>query len=121
MAMTRLLAEPSNDRCIDCGALDPRWAVVTIGCFIRLECAREHHRPLGVHIRQPRSVDLDSWTRAHLNLMEQRGNAYVQAMYFPALPDDMNPWKSDSVASRLTYPFILEKYDRKLFFVHEGD
>ena len=116
-----IMSDPCNQRCIDCGAPRPQWAIANWGCFICIECAGRFHRRLGVHISQIRSVKMDAWTQAQLDLMANSGNAYVQAMFFPALPDDMNPWKCEDVASRLTLEFVEAKYTRKLFFVHEGE
>ena len=41
----------------------PRWASTNLGIFICMRCAG-FHRSLGTHISKVKSVSLDSWTPA---------------------------------------------------------
>lgn len=76
----RVLLQPANRLCADCGACNPGWASVGLGIFICDVCAGMH-RKLGTHISQVRSVKLDEWKTEWLSVMERVGNARAQAYY----------------------------------------
>ena len=62
-----------NDECADCGVASPAWASLNLGTLICIECSGIH-RNLGTHISKVRSLDLDSWSTVHLDLMQRMGN-----------------------------------------------
>lgn len=66
-------AMPGNDSCMECGMKSPQWASVSFGTLFCLECSGVH-RSLGVHISFVRSIAMDSWTAAQLDLMKTGGN-----------------------------------------------
>lgn len=72
LAVVRSL--PGNDKCCDCGRVNPQWASVSFGTVFCLQCSGIH-RSLGVHISFVRSITMDSWTPDQLARMKAGGNA----------------------------------------------
>eukprot|EP00029_Vermamoeba_vermiformis_P006300 TRINITY_DN2431_c0_g1_i1.p1 TRINITY_DN2431_c0_g1~~TRINITY_DN2431_c0_g1_i1.p1 ORF type:complete len:655 (+),score=165.37 TRINITY_DN2431_c0_g1_i1:48-2012(+) len=84
-AMQRLqtlltFAASENHCCADCGDFKPRWASLTLGVFICIECSGIH-RSMGAEFSKVRSVDLDRWDVAAVESMGSKGNASVNAVY----------------------------------------
>ena len=73
-----------NDACADCGTAKPGWASLNLGTLICIECSGIH-RNLGTHISKVRSLDLDSWSASHLELMKAIGNRLANSVWEEAL------------------------------------
>ncbi|KAF2312800.1 hypothetical protein GH714_040498 [Hevea brasiliensis] len=73
---------PGNDKCADCGALEPDWASLNLGVLMCIECSGVH-RNLGVHISKVRSLTLDVkvWEPSVLNLFQSLGNIYANSIW----------------------------------------
>ena len=55
-----IIKENGNNLCFDCGSPQPKWASVSNGVLICLNCSGMH-RGLGVNISYVKSLYLDSW------------------------------------------------------------
>ncbi|KAJ2854546.1 hypothetical protein J3B02_002622, partial [Coemansia erecta] len=70
-----LLQQPGNSVCADCGARQPDWCSLNLGCLICIECSGIH-RSLGTHISKVRSLTLDvtSFTPPTIAMLMATGN-----------------------------------------------
>ena len=81
--VARLRSIPGNATCVDCGANEPVWASVNLGCLMCIECSGIH-RQLGVHISKVRSLTLDTrvWVAPGLvAFFERMGNTASNALW----------------------------------------
>lgn len=76
--LNRLMKDPENKACIDCGSTT-QWASVNNSVFICLNCAGMH-RGLGVNISFVRSVTMDKWEAKQIKLMCIGGNRRFKAL-----------------------------------------
>ncbi|KAG2497400.1 hypothetical protein HYH03_004555 [Edaphochlamys debaryana] len=73
---------PGNGACCDCGAPEPDWASLNLGCCLCIECSGVH-RQLGVQVSKVRSLTLDVrvWEPSIIELFSQLGNTAVNHVW----------------------------------------
>eukprot|EP01104_Vermistella_antarctica_P006218 TRINITY_DN1693_c0_g1_i2.p1 TRINITY_DN1693_c0_g1~~TRINITY_DN1693_c0_g1_i2.p1 ORF type:complete len:768 (+),score=245.16 TRINITY_DN1693_c0_g1_i2:238-2541(+) len=79
------LHSSGNNKCADCNAPQPDWAVINYGVLICYQCSGVH-RSLGAHISKVRSLTLDKWDDQTLELMKLMGNDKSNAIYEASVP-----------------------------------
>ncbi|VAH69344.1 unnamed protein product [Triticum turgidum subsp. durum] len=115
--LDRLLSQPANKCCADCGAPDPKWVSLTFGAFICIKCSGAH-RSLGVHISKIVSVKLDEWTDEQVDfLTEAGGNGAVNSTYEAFLGNYTKPRQDCSADDR--NDFIRRKYEFQQFLSNQ--
>jgi len=101
-----------NDRCADCGSLDPEWASINLGILICIECSGVH-RNLGTHLSKVRSLDLDDWPAECLAIMSIIGNEYANTLWEHSCRGRKKPAPDSSREAREEW--IDLKYKKKEF------
>ncbi|KAI0497505.1 hypothetical protein KFK09_020734 [Dendrobium nobile] len=112
--LEKLLSEPGNRVCADCGFPSPKWVSLSFGVFICIKCSGIH-RSLGVHISKVLSVNLDEWTDHQVDsVIDAGGNAAVNMRYEALLPDNIKKPKPGALIEERT-DFIRRKYELQQF------
>ncbi|KAM0931121.1 hypothetical protein ACQ4PT_000522 [Festuca glaucescens] len=115
--LDRLLSQPANRCCADCGAPDPKWVSLTFGAFICIKCSGAH-RSLGVHISKVVSVKLDEWTDEQVDfLTDSGGNGALNTTYEAFLGNYTKPRQDCSADDR--NDFIRRKYEFQQFLSNQ--
>ncbi|XP_077412328.1 arf-GAP with dual PH domain-containing protein 1-like [Vanacampus margaritifer] len=110
--LMELLDKPGNRNCADCGAADPEWASYTLGVFVCHSCSGLHRNI--AQISKVKSLLLDPWTTAQLELMDKLGNHVAKAKYEQTVPIFYyQPTHKD--CALLREQWIRAKYERKEF------
>ncbi|KAK1352088.1 putative ADP-ribosylation factor GTPase-activating protein AGD11 [Heracleum sosnowskyi] len=117
--LNKLLSQPGNGLCADCGSYDPRWVSLNIGSFMCIKCSGVH-RSLGVHISKVFSVKLDEWTNEQVDAFEEMGgNTAVNSKYEAYIPDNVSKPKPDASIEERT-DFIRRKYEMQQFMIPDA-
>ncbi|KAL9971108.1 hypothetical protein ACROYT_G023595 [Oculina patagonica] len=104
-------AVAGNDKCADCGSLDPTWASTNWGIVLCIECSGIH-RSLGVHVSKVRSLILDAWEPEQVKLMTALGNNLVNGI-LEAKASMKKPTSQSNRSERETW--IKLKYSQHKF------
>ena len=117
--LDKLLSQPGNAVCADCGSIEPRWVSMNIGSFMCIKCSGVH-RSLGVHISKVFSVKLDEWTNEQVDAFEELGgNMAVNSKYEAYIPDSVSKPEPDaSIEER--GDFIRRKYEMQQFMMPDA-
>lgn len=112
-ASAQILAIPGNDLCCDCLAPGPCWASINFCITLCIECSGIH-RSLGVHLSKVRSLKLDDWEPAWVQLMLSLGNRTINKIYEASVPEQVQRAVFDS-SRDIRESWIKSKYVNKLF------
>lgn len=119
-AINAIKTVPGNDKCADCCAPNPVWAVINLGTLVCIECSGIH-RNLGTHISKVRSIDLDDWPVSHVQIMMSLGNQVVNLIYEGTFSNSRSPGKLTKPKSNSPRDekekWIRAKYEAKEFLL----
>ncbi|KAF6775037.1 hypothetical protein AHF37_06475 [Paragonimus kellicotti] len=116
LELMKLVREPNNSFCADCGEPRPLWASWNLGVFLCLRCAALH-RKLGTHVSKVKSLQLDSWTSDQFQTLSQSSNLQSRRIFEATLPESfIRPEKEAALEA-----FIRAKYERKAFVKSSSD
>jgi len=111
--LEKLLKDPDNKKCADCGTAAPRWGSASLGVFLCIKCSGVH-RSMGTHISFIRSVSLDRWKPEEIALIQSMGNANAALVWEAKLPAEYRrPSPNDSISLE---KFIRDKYEHKRYY-----
>jgi len=89
--LEKVMKEPDNNTCIDCGAGHPNWASINNGVVLCLNCAGVH-RGFGVQVSIIRSLSMDNWDDNQINFLKLGGNnRFKELMKEYKVPDNAGP------------------------------
>jgi len=109
-----------NKACVDCSRKDPGWASLNLGVVMCIECSGIH-RNHGSHVSRVRSLELDSWPPAHIEVMTSLGNATANHVWEANMEKTRKPQPDDSRQKK--EQFFKAKYIDKEFLepIQEGN
>eukprot|EP00002_Diphylleia_rotans_P021723 TRINITY_DN4236_c0_g1_i2.p1 TRINITY_DN4236_c0_g1~~TRINITY_DN4236_c0_g1_i2.p1 ORF type:complete len:982 (+),score=173.60 TRINITY_DN4236_c0_g1_i2:43-2988(+) len=104
--------ESANMECADCGASDPDWVSINLGCLVCIECSGIH-RSLGVHVSKVRSLLLDRCDIDTLTYLKSTGNRLANHFWENTLPIQDKPLPKTTRSAKEA--FIRAKYVTRRF------
>lgn len=93
--------------CADCNQKDPKWAEISRGILVCLQCSG-CHRHLGTDVSKIRSIALDSWTQAMVDKMYQSNEEFNKIWEYHVDASFMKPTSKTKRDLRTKY--IEAKY-----------
>jgi hypothetical protein len=114
-ARALLLSLPGNDRCVDCGNLNPEWATVTYGALLCVRCSGRH-RSYGVATSRVRSITMDAWSQSQVLALLEGGNQQLQHFFERHQMGNDSPVSSQRYHTKaaLFYRTNLDKHVHKV-------
>ncbi|EDR24361.1 centaurin beta, putative [Entamoeba dispar SAW760] len=106
---------PGNNRCAECGKLEPEWISLNLGIVICLECCGAH-RSLGVRISRVKSLLMDKIEGDSINIVKNLGNNFINSIYQTNVHGYLI---HENANGSERYNIIHEKYIEKKFIKKE--
>eukprot|EP01084_Bolivina_argentea_P080109 145146_1 len=94
-------------QCADCNNTNPRWAELTRGSLVCIECSAIH-RSFGTHISKIRSIELDEWTDKMVDNLCESDSKFNQKWEYHVDSSYKKPTTHSSKEIRTKY--ITAKY-----------
>ncbi|KAL7721562.1 ARF GTPase activating protein [Entamoeba marina] len=97
-----LSSVPGNDKCCDCFADNPDWAIINMGTLVCQDCSGIH-RNFGVQVSKVRSLVLDVkiWTPELIQMFMDLGNKQVNSLLLShASIEDISKFRTISTPSQ---------------------
>jgi len=105
--LEKVMKEPENNTCIDCGTGHPNWASINNGVMLCLNCAGVH-RGFGVQVSIIRSLSMDNWDDNHINFLMEGGNKrFRDIMKEFRVPDNAGPEFKYMISAAIYYRKLL--------------
>ena len=122
--LKQLQAQPANKLCADCGDKGHRvirFASVKLGVFLCNQCYAAH-RSLGAHLTRGKVIGMDNFTIQDVEVLENAGNARVNAKYEATLTAGAKPPPtpcngcSGCADCRQRLQYITAKYEHRKWY-----
>jgi len=106
-ALRKMLLEPCNSHCAECGVRGTSWASVSLGVFLCEQCV-DVHRALGTDISKTKAcMGVAVWGPDEVERMQALGNAKAQDLFLAA---DNIPVLNSSASKEDRVNHCLKKY-----------
>ena len=103
-----------NPYCVDCGADNPEWASLNLCVMMCIDCSGVH-RNMGTHVSKVRSIKLDKWSPASIELMLSVGNEVSNRAVWESKFKRTSQSNRPVVTAQNREKFIREKYQHRFY------
>ncbi|CAN8021457.1 unnamed protein product [Ixodes persulcatus] len=112
--LRELAALPANKQCFDCHQRGPTYINMTVGSFVCTSCSgilRGLNPPHRV-----KSITMTTFTPEEIEQIKNKGNEYCKYVWL-GLYDSRCPMEPDSRDEQRTRDLMIQKYERKRWYV----
>eukprot|EP00095_Tigriopus_kingsejongensis_P003700 maker-scaffold382_size189932-snap-gene-0.23 protein:Tk03700 transcript:maker-scaffold382_size189932-snap-gene-0.23-mRNA-1 annotation:"drongo protein isoform 2" len=102
-----------NKCCLDCGQRGPTYVNMTIGAFVCTKCSGMLRGVTPPH--RIKSISMSSFSSEEIDFLRPRGNLWCQKVWLGSHDADLRTL--DSMDDEAIKEFIIEKYEKKRYYV----